>query len=817
VAEVIGRVAVVRLVLGEPLGEVVVGPGYSHALMVVLSRGEVVGELLLEAPWGRVSGEVLRAAIRDELGEGLWRQELAQAFVRATRGGGVRSRPEPDVSVVVCTRDRPEQLRACLDSLRWLRTRPLEVVVVDNAPSDERARELCETYPEVRYVREPVAGLSRARNRGIAQSRGELVAFTDDDCVVDPGWLDGLGETFADPLVMVAVGYVGPLELETRGQCVFQLYGSFARRFERTVYDGLETMHTGLGDGNCFVRREAFAEVGLFAEDLGPGTPAKSGQDADLFHRIFLAAYRLAFEPARITWHQGTAPPGAVYGRAVGQSAATTRWLFGRRDLRALGLTARTWGGIARRLFRVPLGLTLRQAAGKLAGPVALLRSRLHARRGPAPLRLAPPEPEPVSPRVVEADDPRLSVTIASYNRRERLGDVLRALGRQSYPAERFEVVLVLDGSTDGSAEMARALELPYSLRVLEQENRGLAASRNRGGREAENPVVVWLDDDVVPLPGFLSEHAGAHRRAREDHIALGSYPPAPQHGETNLFSLQARQWWVDYFARKEEPDHKWTFVDFADGNISAPPSLIFDAGGWDEDFAKGSVRRQDWEFGIRLLERNVRFGYYPDARGDHHFNTSFATAVHNRRVEGNSDVVLVRKHPQVAGYLFMSRIARTAARGGLAARFMRFSYRRPAAGRAVTRSTSPFLRVLEAANARRPWWAIAGRVLSHAYLLGVRDGLGSDQDLGEVIRGLLADERVTTVPVQLGGRFELPQPIGAMDLLLSYGDVELGNVPAIMPEEQWDWDALAERVSRVEVPDRLGPAPAVADPQSTA
>jgi hypothetical protein len=55
------------------------------------------------------------------------------------------------------------------------------------------------------------------------------------------------------------------------------------------------------------------------------------------------------------------------------------------------------------------------------------------------------------------------------------------------------------------------------------------------------------------------------------------------------------------------------------------------------------------------------------------------------------------------------------------------------------------------------------------------------------------------------------------MDLLLSYGDVELGNVPAIMPEEQWDWDALAERVSRVEVPDRLGPAPAVADPQSTA
>ena len=539
-AEVIERVAVVRLVLGEPLGDLTVEPRYEHVLAIVLSDGEVVGELLLEAPDGRVSREALQGAIEAELGERLRRQELTRAFVRATRGGEVRSRPAPDVSVVVCTRDRPEQLRACLDSLEELRTRPLEVVVVDNAPSDERTRELCAGFPAVRYVREPVAGLSRARNRGVLESRGELIAFTDDDCVADPAWLDGLGEAFADPLVQVVVGYVGPLELESRGQCVFQLYGSFARRFERTVFDGLETMHTGLGDGNCVIRREAFADVGMFAEDLGPGTPAKSGQDADLFHRVFLGGYRIAFDPARILWHQHRSTyehaRSAYFYYAIGISAFVTRAVLSRRDIAGLKVTIWWWRHdlprdlsrlMRRDPRRVPIGFTLRQAFGTLVGPWFLLRSRLRARRSES-LRLAPAEPEAVPPRVVEPDDPELSVTIASYNRRERLEQVLRALGGQSYPAERYEVVLVLDGSTDGSAEMARSLELPYSLRVLEQENRGLAASRNRGGHEAANPIVMWLDDDIVPLPGLLAEHAGARTgaRARTMSRSVPTHPP---------------------------------------------------------------------------------------------------------------------------------------------------------------------------------------------------------------------------------------------------------------------------------------------------
>ena len=98
------------------------------------------------------------------------------------------------------------------------------------------AATLC--HAPVRYVLEPHPGQSRARNRGILETTGDFVAFTDDDCVVDPGWLDDLGGSFSDPLVMGVTGYVGPVELESPSQILFELHGGFQRGLEYTVFDG---------------------------------------------------------------------------------------------------------------------------------------------------------------------------------------------------------------------------------------------------------------------------------------------------------------------------------------------------------------------------------------------------------------------------------------------------------------------------------------------------------------------------------------------------------------------------------------------------
>ena len=88
-----------------------------------------------------------------------------------------------DLSVVICTRDRPRELHRCLGALRAQHAAPLEIVVVDNS-AQRSAQATCEAFPEVRYVHEPRPGLSIARNAGIAASRGSLIAFTDDDVEV---------------------------------------------------------------------------------------------------------------------------------------------------------------------------------------------------------------------------------------------------------------------------------------------------------------------------------------------------------------------------------------------------------------------------------------------------------------------------------------------------------------------------------------------------------------------------------------------------------------------------------------------------------
>ena len=323
-----------------------------------------MGEVLLAAGGGELSVARQRDALRGDLAERLSASRLAHAFDRATRGPALDAAPrpaDPSVSVVVCTHDRADQLRSCLESFGGLRTPPHEVIVVDNAPSDDAARQVCAEHP-VRYVLEPVAGLSRARNRGVLESTGEVIAFTDDDCIVDPAWLDSLGEDFTDPLVMVVTGYVGPLELETRAQCLFELHGGFGRTFERTVYDGISTVDAGVGDGNSFIRRRALEEVGLFAEDLGPGTPAASGQDADLFGRVFAAGYRIVSTPGRVVWHRHRRDYGELRGAmgayVQGSTAAAIRRAARHHDVNGLRTAAWWWHSDIRR----DLGRILRRS-----------------------------------------------------------------------------------------------------------------------------------------------------------------------------------------------------------------------------------------------------------------------------------------------------------------------------------------------------------------------------------------------------------------------------------------------------------------------
>ncbi len=229
----------------------------------------------------------------------------------------------PSITIAICTKDRPENLARCLKSLQQLypisfaATPPLEIVVIDNAPSDQRTWELVSSLPEVRYVCEPKPGLDFARNRALREARGELVAFLDDDVTIDSGWLTGLLAAWAEnPDAAAFTGLVLPYELETKAQILFEQLGGFRMGFDMG-FDKIRYGQTLPGDdlypvaagnfgtgANMAFRRDILLELGGFDEALDTGLPLPGGGDLDIFYRVIRAGYPLVYEPQYLVFHQ---------------------------------------------------------------------------------------------------------------------------------------------------------------------------------------------------------------------------------------------------------------------------------------------------------------------------------------------------------------------------------------------------------------------------------------------------------------------------------------------------------------------------------
>jgi GT2 family glycosyltransferase len=243
------------------------------------------------------------------------------------------------VSVVICTRNRTELLKDCLRTLRAAAYDPLEILVVDNAPSSHATRDLVLAVrahdPRVRYTCEPVRGLSSARNRGLAEARFDIVAFTDDDILIDPGWPAAIAAGFAtDPEAICVTGLVMSGTLDTSSQRYFDALVGWGEDFEPRRFDlaehrlpaALYPFRAGVfGTGaNLAVRRSELGPVGVFDPVLGAGGPCRGGEDLDMLLRIILAGGRICYLPAAMVWHlynDETLPLGQEiysYGHGLG-------------------------------------------------------------------------------------------------------------------------------------------------------------------------------------------------------------------------------------------------------------------------------------------------------------------------------------------------------------------------------------------------------------------------------------------------------------------------------------------------------------------
>ena len=353
-------------------------------------------------------GEVSEASLEN----GLVRS--AEAPARALdellgRGALAAQAPLPPISVIVCTRDRADSLRRCLASLGRLDYPRFEVIVVDNASRTDATYEAAREAG-ARCVLEKRPGLDWARNRGLAEARHTLVAYTDDDVEVEPGWLRGVARAFAVPDVVGMTGLIAPAALETEAELLFELvYGGMgkgpaARRFDpmRMSADAIIAAHHCGAGANMAFRREPLRELGGFDTALDVGTPSHGGGDLDIFHRTLARGGVLAYEPSAIVRHHHRRELEALRrqhrdnGRGFGAYLITVfvRGAVSRRVTLAHTLRWLRWlvGRGLRRLRRreqLPGSLLLGELVGALQAPWAYWRSRrsdraLRAREGGA-------------------------------------------------------------------------------------------------------------------------------------------------------------------------------------------------------------------------------------------------------------------------------------------------------------------------------------------------------------------------------------------------------------------------------------------------
>ena len=213
--------------------------------------------------------------------------------------------------MIVCTRGRATCLDRCLETLSRLRYPNYDVLVVDNAPSDGSAARIAERW-NARYVIEPIAGLSRARNRGAQESRSEIIAYLDDDSVPAPDWLDELVTVFqADPTTCAVTGPIlSPVpnssdeDHESPQRPIIDL-GSTPIAVDRQTSKWFEISNFGgIGaGGNMAFRRAALDMCRGFDERLGRGAIIGGGEENYAFFCLMDRGYRLAYAPGAIVYH----------------------------------------------------------------------------------------------------------------------------------------------------------------------------------------------------------------------------------------------------------------------------------------------------------------------------------------------------------------------------------------------------------------------------------------------------------------------------------------------------------------------------------
>ena len=304
------------------------------------------------------------------------------------------------------------------------------------------------------------------------------------------------------------------------------------------------------------------------------------------------------------------------------------------------------------------------------------------------------------------------SVVIPTFNRVALLERSLLALTAQTASPNSFEVIVVDDGSTDGTAAMVAGMRTPYALVYVAQQRSGVAVARNAGVARARGEIVCFLDDDVVADPSLVAAYVAGHTRFPNSAL-VGKLRFANENGPLALQALveELRQ-------RQAEMERELTAFDLLTGNCSLRRSTLVTVGGFDTSLPSA----EDFELALRLEEHGVMLRYCPEASGTEHYRRGTDVFVDGAFRSGWAHALIARKHRRAARLLRLERQFESPMRKRLPLRAVWF------ASKLLPRPTRP--------TAPRDWpgpsW-VWRRIGTLFYWAGVRRGIESLAALEQV------------------------------------------------------------------------------------